>query len=438
LKLRRRFLALALLFVAGCGQREPVETPRPTPAPRPGAPTPPAERPVTPPRRPAEVAAPVNGGPEIRIGLLVDVASTTVGGGSHLVVRPAGRGASIILPGGRSARLSEVSGGVQLEGADRSSRFTGTVLVEPADAGGFVRIGGKDYRGKVEIVRRAGGLVVVNVLSMESYLGGVVAAELGVQITDAAEAMKAQAVIARTYAVRQMGRHRRDGFDLLATVADQKYDGIGGETSAAWSAIAGTRGEVATYRGAPIDAFFHSTCGGRTAAGSEVFTYADRDYLRSVNDRDPSGEAWCKASPRSRWEQEWNSTALARALERGLRLTPAEAQTVRDVEVTGRGPSGRATRLRVRLRGREVVVDGSNAVRRALPPPDLDLLRSAAFTLTYRADGERLGTLIVDGEGSGHGVGLCQWGAIGRARAGHRYTAILSAYYPGTGLERRW
>ena len=156
----------------------------------------------------------------------------------------------------RRGELTEVSGGVQLEGDGRSTRFTGTVLVEPADPGGYVRVAGKDYRGKLEVVRRAGGLVVVNVLSLETYLGGVVAAELGVQLTDGAEAMKAQAVIARTYAVKQMGRHRRDGFDLLATVADQKYDGVAGETSNAWLAIAGTRGEVATYRGAPIDAFF--------------------------------------------------------------------------------------------------------------------------------------------------------------------------------------
>jgi stage II sporulation protein D len=280
---------------------------------------------------------------------------------------------------------------------------------------------------------------VIARLPFETYLGGVVAAELGVQDADVLEALKAQAVIARTYALKNLGRNRRDGFDLLATVSDQRYDGVSGETPAAWRALSDTKGMVVTWQGAPIDAFFHSTCGGRTAAGAEVFTYADRPYLRSVSDLDPSGQAWCRTSPRFRWEQTWDAAALTAALQRGgLRLGADEASGVRSIEATDRSPSGRVTRLRVRLRGRDVIIDGSNAVRRALPPPDLDLLRSATFTLTTRNDGERIGQLTVEGAGSGHGVGLCQWGAIGRARAGQGFTAILAAYYPGTQLDHRW
>ena len=92
----------------------------------------------------------------------------------------------------------------------------------------------------------------------------------------------------------------------------------------------------------------------------------------------------------------------------------------------------------MRLRGRDVLIDGSNNVRRALPPADLEMLRSATFTLTYRGEGDRIGRLDAQGAGSGHGVGLCQWGAVGRARAGARYADILSAYYPGTRIEHRW
>ncbi|MBW8772238.1 MAG: SpoIID/LytB domain-containing protein [Gemmatimonadetes bacterium] len=435
----RRALPLALVLAAACGHREPPEVPLPQPQPPAAAPRP-AARPAQPPAQAqGPIGAPFSGGPEIKIGLLVGVPRATVGGGEALAIRSADGGSTLIVPAGRTAELSLAGGRIQVEVDGRPRQLGAPLTVGPAEGGHFVRVGGRDHRGLIEVRRDDDGLIVIARLSFETYLGGVVAAELGVQDADVLEALKAQAVIARTYAVKNLGRNRRQGFDLLATVSDQRYDGVSGETPAAWKALADTKGEVVTWQGAPIDAFFHSTCGGRTASGAEVFTYADRPYLRSVSDLDPSGQAWCKSSPRFQWEQKWDARALTAALQRGgLHLTAEDAAGVRSIEATDRGPSGRVTRLRVRLRGRDVVIDGSNAVRRALPPPDLDLLRSAAFTLTTRNDGERIGELTLEGTGSGHGVGLCQWGAIGRARAGGTFTAILAAYYPGTQLEHRW
>ena len=408
--------------------------PAPRPAPgrvdRPVPPTPPA-----PPQAP--VGAPFTGGPEIRIGLVVDAPRATLGGGNALLIRPA-TGAPLALPAGRMVSLTAERGRITVDGAEGSRSLVPPLRVTAAEPGGYVRAGGRDHRGTVEVQKTLGGLTVIARLSLETYLGGVVAAELGVTEPDVLEALKAQAIIARTYAMRNLGRNRGQGFDLLATVSDQRYDGVSGEQGLAWKALADTKGQVLTYQGAPIDAFFHSTCGGRTAAGAEVFTYADRPYLRSVSDLDPNGQAWCRASPRFRWEQRWDAAALAAALRRGLDLDAEAAAGVRSIEATRRGPSDRVTQLRVRLRGRDVVIDGSNAVRRALPPPDLDLLRSAAFTLTYTGDGRRIDELVATGRGSGHGVGLCQWGAIGRARAGRLSAEILAAYYPGTRLEQRW
>jgi len=432
----RRSLLAALILLAGCGPPEPPEVPVPRPTPRPVPADRPPARPPAAPERPA--AAPFAAGPSIRIGILVDVAEARVGGGDAVVVRPGGAGQAVMIPRGRSATLRATPSSVTLVGVGADRIIMAPLTIEPAQQGEFVRVGGKDYRGVVEVRRSAGGLVVIDQLSFEEYLGGVVAAELGVSDDQSFEAVKAQAVIARTYAVKNLGRNRRLGFDLLATVSDQRYDGVAGETPVAWRALAETRGEIVSFGGAAIDAFFHSTCGGRTAAGTEVFPNADRPYLRSVRDTDPSGQAWCRASPRFTWTESWDGAALATALRRGLRLEAAEAGNVRSIEVTERSGTGRATRLRVRLRGRDVTVEGSNAIRRALPPTDLDLLRSATFTLTTRNDGDRIGRLELAGQGAGHGVGLCQWGAIGRARAGQGYPAILTAYYPGTRLERRW
>ena len=430
---------LALVVTAACGQREPPEVPVPSAAPPRPTPTPapaPAGRGATVVTR--QVGAPFSAGPEIRIGLLVDVARASVGGGTALVIRPADGRDPFIVAAGRGATLAPSGALITVDDGSRLRTLSAPLIIEAGEPTGFVRAAAKDYRGTLEVRRSAGGLTVIDHLSLESYLGGVVAAELGVNDPDAAQALEAQAVIARTYAVRQGARYARQGFDLLSTVADQKYDGVSGETGAAWLALAATKGEIVTWQGSPIDAFFHSTCGGRTAAGEEVFPNADRPYLRSVSDLDPSGQAWCKDSPRFQWNESWDATALAAALQRGLRLSADEAGAVRSIEATRRSPSGRVTQLRVRLRGRDVVIDGSNAVRRALPPADLDLLRSAAFTLTYRGEGDRIGRLDLQGTGSGHGVGLCQWGAVGRARAGASYRDILSAYYPGTQLDHRW
>jgi stage II sporulation protein D len=394
--------------------------------------------PPTPPAaRQAPLGAPFAGGPEIRIGLVVDAPRATLGGGGALVVRPA-TGASLVIPAGRTASVTAEHGRLTIQGEDGERSLTAPLTITAAEPGGFVRSGGRDHRGALEIQKTLAGVTVIAKLSLETYLGGVVAAELGITDADVLEALKAQAVIARTYAMRNMGRNRGQGFDLLATVSDQRYDGVTGEQGTAWKALADTRGQVLTYQGAPIDAFFHSTCGGRTASGAEVFTYADRPYLRSVSDLDPSGQVWCRTSPRFRWEQRWDAAALTAALRRGLNLDAEAAAGVRSIETTRRSPSDRVTQLRVRLRGRDVVIDGSNALRRALPPPDLDLLRSATFTLTYTGDGQHIDQLVASGQGSGHGVGLCQWGAIGRARAGRPYAEILATYYPGTRLEQRW
>ncbi|HEU4569248.1 MAG TPA: SpoIID/LytB domain-containing protein [Gemmatimonadales bacterium] len=435
----RRALPAALLLLTACGHREPPETPHPfpptvtRPAPGPTPERPPEGAPA------ARSAAPFGAGPTIRIGLAVERPSVTLGGGTALVLRPAGRGQALVLPAGRPVAARAGARGVTLDLPGGARTFAAPARLEAAEVGGFVRVDGVDHRGDVELRRGGAGITAVAVLSMETYLAGVVGPELGITDGDAAEAVKAQAVVARTYAVKQSGRYARQGFDLLATVSDQRYDGVAGERPEVWQALRETSGQVLTYHGAPVDAFFHSTCGGRTAAGAEVFGNASRPYLRSVSDLDPSGQAYCRASPRFRWREEWDGAALAAALARGsLHLAAPDAEGLRAVEVTARGASGRATTLRLRLRGRDVTVEGSNAIRRALPPPDQPLLRSAAFTLTFRPGGGRVASLVAEGSGSGHGVGLCQWGAIGRARAGQRYASILSAYFPGTRLERRW
>jgi stage II sporulation protein D len=254
-------------------------------------------------------------------------------------------------------------------------------------------------------------------------------------------ALRAQAVVSRTYALRNMGRWKAQGFDLSATVADQVYSGQGAETPEGRAAVGDTRGRVLTYEGAPIEAFFYSTCGGRTADGAEVFRGTARSYLRSVPDQAADGSVYCSISPRYRWHEEWTGEALRSTLERNLPpVAGRQSVNVREVSnlrVSRRSSSGRVDQLAIGLGGAEITVEGP-AIRQVMRLNSGEPLRSTAFDLIATVSGQRVTHLTVDGMGSGHGVGFCQWGAVGRARAGQGYEQILAAYFPGTRLERRY
>jgi stage II sporulation protein D len=283
------------------------------------------------------------------------------------------------------------------------------------------------------------GITAVNRLGLESYLAGVVSAEMGRRDSLEEQAVMAQAVISRTYALRNRGRWRALGFDLYATVSDQVYGGVAAETPLAWRAVKATAGQVVTYGGGPIDAFFFSTCGGRTARGTEVFAAADRPYLVSIDDSDAAGAAYCRISPRFDWRVEWSGEGLRDILREtippALSTSIAARAVIRSVRVDERSPSGRVARLTLAIDGRELNVAGP-AVRQVLRPARGELLRSSIFTLTETMSGGHLARLAANGHGAGHGVGLCQWGAVGRARAGQTYGEILVAYYPNTEIER--
>ncbi|MFL5492790.1 MAG: SpoIID/LytB domain-containing protein [Gemmatimonadales bacterium] len=376
--------------------------------------------------------------PLVRIGLAVGAVSAVVSGDSGLAVTdPSGARLAAVSPG-ESWRVAAAGSGVAMSAPGGGSTLGEIIDVAGADAGALVRINGRAYRGMIEIFRDRTGITIVNRLPIETYLLGVVSTEMGRRAPTELEALRAQAVVSRTYALRHLRRWDVQGFDLYATVADQVYGGAERETPEGNEAVTATRGRILTYDGQPIDAFFYSTCGGRTADGTEVFQGADRPYLRSLPDVADNGIAYCSISPRFRWREAWSGDELRATLRQTLptlRVPSREADEVSDVRVAYRTPSGRVGRLTIGLRGSEVQVDGPN-VRQVLRSTSGDILRSNAFTITATRSGSRVTRLVADGAGAGHGVGFCQWGAVGRSRAGQDYGHILAAYYPGTALER--
>jgi stage II sporulation protein D len=382
----------------------------------------------------APAPAPAGAEPQIRVGLMTDAAGTTVGADAALTIAGEDGAALTIIPAGETVRIVPAGRGLRMIGAPGADAARADrLLLTPADPRSGVTVDGRRYPGSLLVLRDSAGLTVVNRVGLEAYLGGVVAAEMGQRSGEEAEALRAQAIISRTYALRNLGRWARRGFDLYATVSDQAYGGSGAEYPEASAAVADTRGLVVTYDGAPIDAFFYSTCGGRTADGTEVFSGANPAYLRSIDDTGPDGEAYCRLSPRFRWTEEWSASELHQVL--GRTLPAAGSGRVTGIRITRITNSGRAGQLAVARGGRELLVDHPQ-IRLVLRAPSGEPLRSTRFRLDERRVDGAVVRLVAEGGGAGHGVGLCQWGAIGRARAGQHHRDIIAAYYPGTTLER--
>jgi len=328
--------------------------------------------------------------------------------------------------------------GLVVDGGSATGRYERLTFVS-LDDGRFVTVDGRAYRGVLEVFAGSGGITAVNVVPLEAYLAGVVNAEMGRRAPNERAALEAQAVIARTYALRNLGKSAASGFDLVAGVTDQAYGGIASETAEGRDAVRATRGEVMTYDGELIVPFYHSTCGGSTAAPEEAFrTVRSTPYLRPVSDRHGDG-AYCDISPRFSWSVEWDGPALRRILRQTVPSTigvdAEQVDEIHDLRERRRGPSGRVAELRIGVSGGEIPVFGPD-VRAVLRTPDGRMLGSTLIQLAAERREGVVAHLRVEGRGWGHGVGMCQWGAVGRARAGQSAKTILETYFPGAHLAR--
>ena len=304
----------------------------------------------------------------------------------------------------------------------------------------FVTFGGKRYRGELVVVPTDSGTMVVNRLTMDDYLRGVVPLEIGNRTAAEFAAVQAQAVAARTYAYKHLTNSR--AFDMYSTVQDQVYGGVDAEKPQADSAIVTTADVVVLYNGQPITTPYHSTCGGSTAAVTEVwYNQSDEPYLRPVSDRIPgTSNYYCDPSPRFSWTQTFDASGLRAVMEKYLSAYTNAPKTglgrITDIREQGRTPSGRVAALIVETESGSYTLRG-NDIRFVLRSgPNNATLNSTFFTFTEQKSGGEVSNLSINGRGYGHGIGMCQWGAIGRARAGQDFRTILETYYPGTTIGR--
>lgn len=316
----------------------------------------------------------------------------------------------------------------------------GPLIARPADPATLIGYDGHRYRGEIGLAVSGDGISVINCVGVEDYLRGVVPLEIGTDRTlGESAAVEAQAIAARSFTYTRMDDGRP--YDMVATTADQVYGGVDAERPLSDAAVSATHNMVMMYAGKVINAPYHSNSGGVTASASEVWRSGDEPYLVSVSDRIPGTDHYYgEDSPRFRWTRTLSASDLASVLDRYLpKYSSAKSGrvgTLRKISETGRTGSGRIAGLVFETDRGSFTVRG-NDVRSVLRTAGGDLLPSTLFSFDETTDNKgRVTTLTIHGSGNGHGVGMDQWGAIARARAGQDALTILRTYYPGTTIGR--
>ena len=273
---------------------------------------------------------------------------------------------------------------------------------------GIFEVNGHRYRGTLRIDRSADKLLVINSLDIDGYLCGVLPSEVYPSWPRAA--LEAQAIAARTYAISKFNKRQAEPFHVRSSVLDQKYGGLDKEDVRTTEAVLATAGVVLTYNGKNFPAYYHSCCSGFTADGRTVF--GEDSQLRSVQC------SYCGDAPKFKW------TTRCALSEARTRLSVPDLAGLSTENV---GLDGRVGQVSLhRTNGQPLVMAGT-AFR------DRMGLYSTRFEIS--ADGPYF---VFHGNGWGHGVGLCQWGARGMAQHGMSAQDILQKYYPGATLGKTY
>jgi stage II sporulation protein D len=341
-----------------------------------------------------------------------------------------------------------------------------SVVLRPVDPDTRVSKGDFEYRGELLVICAplGRGVTLVNNVDLESYLKGVVPWEIGRHPAERLAAMQAQAVAARTYTVSHWGARRKRGFDVFASVMDQVYKGSADEDEMCNKAVDSTAGVVLKEGGREIEAYYSACCGGTSSNVQEVWARGSRPYLDSNADGpDRQEQAYCAESKYYHWRESWTVGQLEEVLAKSLpeyldwiAESPARAKwagpvfSPRDgssnshrpgklwnLEILSRTSSGRVGNLAVSTDAGVYHIKGDRT-RWVLAPASGNpfIMRSAMFDLELERDGTRLVRIATRGKGFGHGIGLCQTGALERATQGQGFEEILAHYYRGAVLTR--
>jgi stage II sporulation protein D len=315
----------------------------------------------------------------------------------------------------RPVRLQTTKAGIRIEDREQGLDLIAKSLL--FEGLGALELDGRLLVGLLEVRQDdRGNLLAVNRLDLDRYLKGL----LGVEMSPSwpLEALKAQAVAARTYALRKLIAHQDELFDMSTTTLDQVYKGISAEGQRTMQAVDATHGQVLTYKGELAETLFHACCGGHTLPARSVFG-GNVPYLVAVEDR------YCAGC----WGEKWNVEVTFRELNKQLRKVFAKKGW--------QGPIKKAVVQKKSGKNIQLLVVGN--LRLKLSKVELRKLLGVKKIKSNNFDIQVRGKKIVfQGNGRGHGVGLCQWGARRMAEKKKSYKEILKKYYPKTKMVQMY
>ena len=339
----------------------------------------------------------------IRIAIVKSAVAVTVSGEGILVTNESGTPVDVTLP----VTVKPVKDGILVDGTPfRKLIFSSSSVVY---------VNNKPYRGIAELSMVDRGVLVVNQLPLEEYLVGLINCEISSAWP--IEAVKAQAIIARTYAMSRKIARLNAPYHMESSVLDQVYDGSQIEDSRARRAVVDTEGEVLTFDGTVIQAYYHSSCGGSTEASENVWGKAF-PYLKGVECQ------YCFSSPTA---AAWECKLSLKEIEERLQTSGYKLSGLTAIKAGALNSRGRLKQV-VLLAARGGTTITGEQFRKAV---GYGIIKSTRFSVKNSKN-----EIGFSGFGNGHGVGLCQWGAKQRAVDGFGSGEILSYYYPGTELKK--
>ncbi|NNG26222.1 MAG: SpoIID/LytB domain-containing protein [Ignavibacteriaceae bacterium] len=313
-----------------------------------------------------------------------------------------------------------------------NKKFTDNYFhLEPSD-NGFIKFNDKSYSGSLKLAATDNSINIINYINLEDYLKGVISKEMPLGVGTAnLEALKSLTICARTYATLKM-KEGKSIFDIFDDTRDQMYGGKDAESPLSDLAVEETSGMILNYANEPAVVFYSSTCGGHTAAAHNVFTKNEYPYLEGVED---GNDPYCKLSTRYEWEEIYSKEVLIDRLVDAA-LLENNSYEFDEIIINDRFDCGRVDELEILLEnmdGEDISVKiYGNDIRGVLMTGDgKSELWSTLFDISDEGD-----KIVIDGNGYGHGVGLCQWGAIYLSQEGWNYEDILEHYFPGTSIGK--